>query len=59
MFSLISAPGPPINAGMAKPTEAPALADLRKEIDRIDERLHLRLGATPMRFLERPVMEMV
>src|SRR5262245_33255098 len=40
MFSLISASGPPINAGMGKPTEAPALADLRKEIDRIDEAMH-------------------
>ena len=25
---------------MAKPTEAPSLADLRKEIDRIDEAMH-------------------
>ena len=25
---------------MAKPTEAPSLADLRKEIDRIDETMH-------------------
>ena len=40
MFSLISASGPPINAGMGKPTEPPALADLRKEIDRIDEAMH-------------------
>ncbi len=40
MFSLISASGPPINAGMGKPTEAPALADLRKEVDRIDEAMH-------------------
>jgi len=40
MFSLISASGPPINAGMAKPTETPGLADLRKEIDRIDEAMH-------------------
>src|SRR5499427_8383039 len=39
-FSLISRPGPPINAAMAKPTEAPSLADLRKEIDRIDEAMH-------------------
>jgi chorismate mutase len=40
MFSLISASGPPINAGMGKPTEPPALADLRNEIDRIDEAMH-------------------
>ena len=40
MFSLISASGPPINAAMGNPTEAPALADLRKEIDRIDEAMH-------------------
>src|SRR5499426_7289 len=39
-FSLISRPGPPINAAMAKPTEAPSLGDLRKEIDRIDEAMH-------------------
>src|SRR5499433_1696989 len=39
-FSLISRPGPPINATMAKPTEAPPLDDLRKEIDRIDEAMH-------------------
>ena len=39
-FSLISSPGPPINAAMAKPPEAPSLADLRKEIDRIDEAMH-------------------
>jgi chorismate mutase len=45
MFSLISRLGPPINAAMAKlpeapPPEAPALGDLRKEIDRIDEAMH-------------------
>jgi chorismate mutase len=40
MFSLISASAPPINAGMGQPTEPPALADLRKEIDRIDEAMH-------------------
>jgi chorismate mutase len=40
MFSLISASVPPINAGMGQPTEPPALADLRKEIDRIDEAMH-------------------
>src|SRR6476659_10419088 len=39
-FSLISRPSPPINAAMTKPTEAPSLADLRKEIDRIDEAMH-------------------
>jgi chorismate mutase len=40
MFSFISSPGPPINAGMTKTPQAPALADLRKEIDRIDEAMH-------------------
>jgi chorismate mutase len=40
MFSLISASAPPISAGMGQPTEPPALADLRKEIDRIDEAMH-------------------
>ncbi len=40
MFSLISRPGPPINAGMTKRREAPSLNDLRKEIDRIDEAMH-------------------
>jgi chorismate mutase len=40
MFSLISSPGPPINAAMTKPPVAPALSDLRKEIDRIDEAMH-------------------
>ena len=40
MFSLISGLAPPINAAMAKPPEAPSLADLRKEIDRIDEAMH-------------------
>ena len=40
MFSLISSPGPPINAAMTKPPEAPSLGDLRKEIDRIDEAMH-------------------
>jgi chorismate mutase len=40
MFSLISGPGPLINAAMAKPPQAPSLADLRKEIDRIDEAMH-------------------
>ena len=40
MFSLISSPGPPINAAMTKPPEAPSLDDLRKEIDRIDEAMH-------------------
>jgi chorismate mutase len=40
MFSLISSPGPPINAAMTKPPVAPALGDLRKEIDRIDEAMH-------------------
>jgi chorismate mutase len=37
---LISGPGPLINAAMAKPPQAPSLADLRKEIDRIDEAMH-------------------
>src|SRR3974390_2830923 len=40
MFSLISSPGPPINAAMAKLPDAPTLDDLRKEIDRIDEAMH-------------------
>src|ERR1700748_2931518 len=43
MFSLISAPAPPINAAMTKapePTQGPNLGDLRKEIDRIDEEMH-------------------
>jgi chorismate mutase len=40
MFSLISSPTPPINAAMAKPPEAPSLADLRMQIDRIDEGMH-------------------
>src|ERR1700682_1109054 len=40
MFSLISSPGPPINAVMTKPPQAPSLDDLRKEIDRIDEAMH-------------------
>jgi len=44
MFSLISTLGPLINTAMAKPPKAPAqtpaLADLRKEIDRIDEAMH-------------------
>jgi chorismate mutase len=40
MFSLISSPGPPINAAMTKPPAAPSLDDLRKEIDRIDEAMH-------------------
>jgi chorismate mutase len=40
MFSLISSPGPPINAAMTKPPQAPTLDDLRKEIDRIDETMH-------------------
>lgn len=31
---------PLINAAMTKPPEAPSLADLRKEIDRIDEGMH-------------------
>src|SRR5476651_2035000 len=44
-FSLISRPGPPINAAMSKPPkdpapQAPSLGDLRKEIDRIDEAMH-------------------
>src|SRR4029453_11839896 len=54
MFSLISAPGPPINAGMAKPTEAPALADLRKEIDRIDEAMH-QLLIERGEIIDRPI----
>jgi chorismate mutase len=37
---LISTSGPLINAAMAKAPEKPALADLRKEIDRIDEAMH-------------------
>jgi chorismate mutase len=40
MFSLISGPSPPINAAMAKPPDKPSLADLRTEIDRIDEAMH-------------------
>ena len=40
MFSLISRLGPPINAAMAKSPEKPSLADLRQEIDRIDEAMH-------------------
>jgi chorismate mutase len=40
MFSLISSAGPPINAAMTKPPQAPTLDDLRKEIDRIDEAMH-------------------
>ena len=41
-FSLISRPGPPINALMAKHTTKPpsTSADLRQEIDRIDEAMH-------------------
>lgn len=37
---MISTSGPPINAAMTKSSEAPSLADLRKEIDRIDEGMH-------------------
>ena len=40
MFSLISSPGPLINAAMAKAPDKPTLDDLRKEIDRIDETMH-------------------
>src|SRR3974390_563113 len=40
MFSLISSPGPPINAAMAKLPDAPTLDDLRKEIDRSAEAMH-------------------
>ncbi len=40
MFSLISSPPAPINAAMAKLPKKPALADLRAEIDRIDEAIH-------------------
>jgi chorismate mutase len=40
MFSLISGSGPPINAAMPKPNDTPSLADLRAEIDRIDEAMH-------------------
>ena len=40
MFSFISSLGPLINAAMSKPPQAPALDDLRKEIDRIDETMH-------------------
>jgi chorismate mutase len=42
MFSLISPLGPLINAAMAKPSqnEKPSLADLRADIDRIDEDMH-------------------
>ena len=40
MFSLISGPGPPINAAMPKRPETPSLADLRQEIDRLDEAMH-------------------
>ncbi len=40
MFSLISSPPTPINAAMANPPEKPSLADLRGEIDRIDETMH-------------------
>src|SRR6202166_3841024 len=39
-FSLISSPGPLINAAMTKPPQASSLGDLRKEIDRIDEAMH-------------------
>jgi chorismate mutase len=37
---LISMLSPLINAAMTKPPEEPSLADLRKEIDRIDEGMH-------------------
>src|SRR5512140_1355282 len=40
MFSFISSPVPLINAAMVKAPQTPALADLRKEIDRIDEAMH-------------------
>jgi len=40
MFSLISGPGPLINAAMAKTPETPSLADLRQEIDRLDASMH-------------------
>jgi chorismate mutase len=40
MFSLLSSCGPPINNLMAKIPETPSLADLRNEIDRIDETMH-------------------
>jgi chorismate mutase len=40
MFSLISGPGPPINAAMPKPPETPSLTDLRREIDRLDAAMH-------------------
>ncbi len=39
-FSLISTLSPPINAAMVKAPQTPALADLRKEIDRIDKAMH-------------------
>jgi chorismate mutase len=40
MFSLISPRRPPINLPMTKIAGTPSLADLRREIDRIDEALH-------------------
>jgi chorismate mutase len=40
MFSLISRIAHPINAAMAKSPDAPKLAELRQEIDRIDEAMH-------------------
>ena len=40
MFSLISALAPPINAAMSKAPQPTSLADLRREIDRIDEAMH-------------------
>src|SRR5579871_476788 len=40
MFSLLSPRPAPINAAMAKLPDKPALADLRAEIDRIDESMH-------------------
>jgi chorismate mutase len=43
MFSLISRAGPPINAAMSKPADKRSLADLRTEIDRIDEDMHALL----------------
>jgi chorismate mutase len=43
MFSLISRAGPPINAAMSKAADKRSLADLRTEIDRIDEDMHALL----------------
>ncbi|HYE85978.1 MAG TPA: chorismate mutase, partial [Vicinamibacterales bacterium] len=42
-FSLISPARPPINAAMSNLSDKPSLADLRKDIDRIDEEMHTLL----------------